>query len=199
MGDARMKKNMIRMAGLALSLFLMAGCSGGRGNMSEKDFDIYENGKCIATIEEAVEKDKDGFHTFDYSREGRKLYPGLELETRRGIGIGSTIQEMTEAYSGILVRYLGPENEKIEASRHSEDILINDFFKRIADYSTEEYNLLLNGWMIDDRVMDINELHEYREKIGDEKIHARGGVNLMISFDMRDNIVENILIMRWDF
>lgn len=188
MGDAKMKKNMICMAGLALSLFLMAGCSGGRGNISEKDFDIYENGKCIATIEEVEEADEDGCRFFDYLWDGEKLFSDRELETKRGIQIGSTVRELAEAYSGIFMRYRNSGE-----SSENEYLLVDDFLKQIADYDTKEYKLNLTRWIIHDNFMDGLEAEIYVKNLNQKntKMGELGEICLSLTFEMD--------IMRIDF
>ena len=66
---------------LALCMFLMAGCAGtntGTGTsgdpLTEEDFAIYEEGKCIATVEEIMEANESGMRSFVYSWDGEELF-----------------------------------------------------------------------------------------------------------------------------
>ena len=83
------------------------------------EFYIYEDGKPVLTVEELGGQD---FGTDDpYSEyygekfEGQPYdLRGHTLETKRGIGIGSTIDEVVEAYDGYAFAWSSKESGKID-------------------------------------------------------------------------------------
>lgn len=197
---------MKKMICLALCMFLMAGCAGtntGTGTsgdpLTEEDFAIYEEGKCIATVEEIMEANESGMRSFVYSWDGEELFPGRILETKRGVRINSTLRELAESYSGLRMFYLVPENVTGGESVF-EEILIDDFLERVSDYETKEYTLFFNRWARDGKFMDDHELNKDKKQVEEgTKMVDLDGVNFYLSFQMKNNIVKDIHISRWDF
>ncbi len=188
---------MKKMICLALCFLFLAGCSGVR-SLTEEDFAFYEKGKCIAKLEEVVKMNEYGIRVFDYSQEGRNLFPDRVLETRRGIKIGSTIREITEAYSGLVIGYVLPVSED-EGRFRSEDLLIDNFFKQLADYDTTEYTVVFGGWILDGEFMESIKADEYIEQSGQTDTSKSDlGYSLSLFFEMEDNIVKDISVMSID-
>ena len=95
--------------------------------------------------------------------------------------------------------YLVPENVTGGESVF-EEILIDDFLERVSDYETKEYTLFFNRWARDGKFMDDHELNKDKKQVEEgTKMVDLDGVNFYLSFQMKNNIVKDIHISRWDF
>ena len=147
-----------------------------------------------------VSKGLQRYHTqFFYTLDGENFFPDRELETRRGIKIGSTVRELTEAYSGEIIWYdnYTPDREEYV----SEYLLVDDFLKQIADYDTKEYTLIFERWIINGNFMNAFEAEIYVKNLDQEfaGIGNLGEIRLSLTFCMEDNIVKDIHITRTDY
>lgn len=192
---------MKKMICLALCL-LLAGCSGAAAPaepLTEEDFAIYEKGKLVSTVEDAVEADEYGDRLFSCRTMAEETFPGRELETKRGIKIGSTLQDLAKSYSGMTVEYYlisgGTEGETEE---YKENVVIDDFVKRFGEYKTEVYQLSLNRNLVDGRLMEDAEYEEYQDQKIKETLNLADSIWMKLNFVLEGKNVTEIRILLID-
>ena len=89
-----MKRIAIFVLFVVTAVFLM-GCSNDSGVLTEDEFNIYLNGKKYFDIKDAV--DENGTYTYVFSEEAN-----FDVETKRGLKIGSTITQVKELYLSLI-------------------------------------------------------------------------------------------------
>ncbi len=153
--------------------------------LSEEDFDLYEDGKRILGIEDY----EVGWFEFASEQEGiySDEYKGRTLETKRGIKIGSTPQEIAEAY-GDIVPLIIDKSKK-------EGISYAEFLANEEEYDNGEENelgylIIYAGEMIDGV---FNELTEESDQHVKEMIDmGKQASGYYMAFLMKDGEVNDI-------
>ncbi len=107
--------------------------------LTKEDFDIYEDGKCILKTEDYE------YSGFFFADELAENYAGRALETKRGIAIGSTAQEIAEAYGDIVPSLIGKSKK--------EGISYAEFLANEEEYDNgkqnHDYVVIYHGELID--------------------------------------------------
>lgn len=103
-----MKKRMIgALLALAMTIGVLAGCGGPEMLDIDEDFDIYDGEKLVGDMERGVygnsylDGDRDGIIIIKEEKGNSKFYEySEEYQTRRGIKVGSSLEDIFNAYSG---------------------------------------------------------------------------------------------------
>ena len=110
-----MKKVNIFVLFIVVAVFLM-GCSNNSSVLTEDDFSIYMNGEVYLNPKDAV--DAHGRYSYSFLEDSNK-----EIQTKRGLKVGSTITQVKKLYGNIKVTTeetdLKTVNEYLEQNRES--------------------------------------------------------------------------------
>ncbi|OQB23385.1 MAG: hypothetical protein BWY11_01990 [Firmicutes bacterium ADurb.Bin182] len=121
-------------------VFAFAGCSGSETVLKSDEYNIYQNRKLIAEVTE-----QKGMYYFDTDVKSiLSKYEGITFSTKRGISIGSSIEDVYRKYKGISCIIYGGRPQKIISY---DDLLNND--NAPERYSINFGTKIINGKMYD--------------------------------------------------
>lgn len=146
-----MKKFLCILLSTLLLIALVSCGSSKEGEMlsSEDEFGVYENGQqVISALDLKAQYEDDGVFTF--SRQGKEDFPGRTLETKRGIKIGSTLEDVCEAYVGIRVTVSDGAQALEINGEVAENISVDYFYQNIEKTNMgQNYYLGFSAYQID--------------------------------------------------
>lgn len=146
-----MKKFLCILLSTLLLIALVSCGSSKEGEMlsSEDEFGVYENGhQVISALDLKAQYEDDGI--FMFSLQGEEDFTGKTLETKRGIKIGSTLEDVCEAYKNIRVTVLNDEDVLKINGEIAGNVSAGYFYQNIEKTNMgQNYYLGFNAHQID--------------------------------------------------
>jgi len=170
-----------------LVLVLLTGCTREIKNLEELDEDefyIYEGDEVAFEIEEY----SDDMNRFLYPTESTRVVyfseAGKGLQTKRGIGIGSDVLDVIDAYQGIYC-YTGINDRENgtpqQYTKYHEAGMFYDKMERTRNilhkYSERDYLIEYDYYMLGDDILSFDELEGFLDEKGINYYELIHGIN----------------------
>ena len=145
------RKIFLLTACLLLATTLLAGC----GNGGRDEFYAYLDGKVDNS---EVQWEEEGYKTYSWDASEEK-----KLTTKRGIGIGSTLEEVMKAYPEIKTGSF-----EVDGGSFVEDFSLEEYIQGNVEEQFSEYTLYFSKYFIKDREASADQYIEYGKSLSEE-------------------------------
>ena len=169
---------------LAVCLLLAAALLTGCGNGGRDEFYAYLDGKVDNS---EVQWEEEGFKTYSWDASEEK-----QLTTKRGIGIGSTLEEVMKAYPEIKTGSF-----KVDGGPFMEKFSLEEYVQGNVEEQFSEYSLYFAKYFIQDREVSEEELTAYGKTLPEKEqenfwmslgLYDCKWWGMMIYFDENDKV-----------